>query len=64
MNAIIASGIVAIINGAFEIWRIHANKPEGWKPSPDDIANLVASVDAATPEAEKAAARKRLGLPE
>jgi len=55
--------ILGLINGAFELLRTHLGKPAGWKPSETDWADLEASVDAATPEAEKAAARARLGLP-
>jgi len=55
--------ILGLINGAFELLRTHLGKPEGWKPSEQDWSDLEASVDAATPEAEKAAARARLGLP-
>lgn len=63
MNPLIAAAIAATINGAFEIWRIHANKPEGWKPTVEDWNALLAEIDAASPESEKAAARKRLNLP-
>lgn len=56
------AAIAAIISGAFELLRTHLNKPEGWKPSIQDIEALNASVDAATPQAEKDAARVRLGL--
>lgn len=60
MNEVIIANIIA---GGFELLRTHLNKPEGWKPTLQDIADLNASVDAATPEAEKAAARVRLNLP-
>lgn len=58
MNELIAAGIVALV----QIWARHNNKPADWKPTPQDIADIINEVDAATPEAEKAAARKRLGL--
>lgn len=59
MTTAIATAIAAI----FQIWANHAGKPEGWKPSQQDIDDLLGLVDAASPEAEKAAARVRLGLP-
>jgi hypothetical protein len=59
METAIAAAIAAI----FQIWANHAGKPEGWKPTPADIDDLLGLVAAATPEAEKAAARVRLGLP-
>lgn len=62
MSPALEAALVATIAGAFELFRIHANKPEGWKPSAEDVANLLAMVDRATPEAEKEAAKKRLGL--
>lgn len=55
----IATGMSALL----EIWRTHANKPEGWVPSAQDWADLGVSVDESTPENEKAAARARLGIP-
>ena len=54
--------IAAIITGGFELMRIHQNRPEGWKPTQQDLDAFLLSVDAATPEAEKAAARQRLGM--
>ena len=62
MNTAIASIIAGLLNFAFELWRKNAGKPEGWMPTPDDYRELLNEVDAATPEAEKDAARKRLGL--
>jgi ubiquinone biosynthesis protein UbiJ len=50
------------INTLIQIWAEHANKPEGWKPTPQDLADFLAQVDASSPEAEKAAARVRLGI--
>lgn len=55
--------IAAIISGGFELLRQYLNQPEGWTPTQQDIDDLNAAVEAATPEAEKAAARVRLGLP-
>ena len=60
METLIATGILTL----FQIWANHVNKPEGWKPTQQDIDDLLAQVDAATPESEKAAARLRLGLPQ
>lgn len=57
------AALAAIITGSFELLRTHLNKPPGWKPTMQDIADLNSRVDAATPEAEKAAARERLGIP-
>jgi hypothetical protein len=59
MITLIATGINALI----QIYANHTGKPEGWKPTPQDLADLLAEVDSATPAAEKAAARARLGLP-
>ncbi len=56
------AALAAIITGAFELLRTHLNKPEGWKPTMADIDALNAMVDSATPEAEKLAARQRLGM--
>jgi len=55
--------IAAIITGGFELMRIHQQKPEGWKPTQAEVDAFLLNVDSATPEAEKAAARVRLGLP-
>ena len=63
MNPAIAAAIAATLNGAFELWRIYANKPEGWKPTPEDYQSLLNEVEAATVEARMAAARTRLNLP-
>lgn len=64
MNPLISAALVATINGAFELWRIHANQPEGWKPTHEDYLALLAEVDAATKEARLEAARVRLNLAE
>lgn len=53
---------VATVNFLSELIRVRMGKPEGWKPSPQDVADFVVEIDAATPEAEKAAARERLGM--
>lgn len=55
--------IAAIITGGFELLRTRLGKPEGWKPTPQDVEDFLASVDEATPDHEKAAAAARLGLP-
>jgi hypothetical protein len=54
---------VATVNFLSELIRVRMGKPEGWKPSPEDIANFVIEIEASTPEAMKAAARARLNLP-
>jgi hypothetical protein len=62
MSATLTAAIASLITGAFEVWRINSGKPEGWKPTPEDVAELLALVDEATPEARKQLARERLGL--
>lgn len=62
MSAASTAIAVATVNFLSELVRVRLNKPEGWKPSPQDIADFVIEIDAATPEAEKAAAKQRLGL--
>lgn len=52
-----------ILANLFQIWANHTGKPPGWVPTQEDIENMLAIVDSATPEARKAAARERLGLP-
>ena len=54
--------IITAINVGIQLWAEHTGKPEGWKPTPQDLADILAQVDAATPEAEKQAARDRLGI--
>lgn len=56
--SLIALGLDALI----KLWALHENKPAGWKPSPEDWAKLREEVEAATPQAELEAAKKRLGL--
>ncbi len=51
--ALLKLGLDALIS----IWANHANKPPGWKPSPEDWQKLADEVNAATPEAVDAAAR-------
>ena len=63
MTPALSAALVATINGAFELWRIYANKPEGWKPTTADYDALIAEVQAATTENRMEAARQRLGLP-
>lgn len=60
LSAAISGALIAL----FEVWARHHGKPEGWKPSAQDIADILADVDASTPEAMKAEARKRLGITE
>lgn len=57
-----ATIIAAIITGGFELLRQHLNKPPGWKPTTQDVEDFLAVVQAASPEAIKAAAAKRLGV--
>lgn len=56
------AALAAIITGSFELLRNHLDKPEGWKPTTRDINALLERVAAATPAAEKLAAKKRLGM--
>jgi hypothetical protein len=63
MTPALTAALVATINGAFSLWRVYANKPADWRPTEADISELLAQVDAATPEAEREAARARLNLP-
>lgn len=63
MSPLESAALINVINAAFELWRVHAGKPEGWKPTTQDYDDLIAEVDAATPEAEKKAAAARLGVP-
>ncbi len=62
MNPITAVVVANAIELAFQLLANHLNKPEGWKPSPKDLQDFLDAQDAATPEAEKDAALKRLGL--
>jgi hypothetical protein len=55
--------ILGLIDGAFKLLANHLGKPEGWVPTAQDIADLNAEVDEATPEHERALARERLGIP-
>jgi hypothetical protein len=63
MTPAIIAAIASLLDATIRIWSTHAGKPEGWKPSPQDVADIMADVDASTPENIKAAARVRLGLP-
>lgn len=60
MGIFIAQALAAL----FQIWASHASKPPGWTPSQQDIQDMLATIDAATPEKVKADARARLGLPD
>ncbi len=55
--------ILGLIDGGFKLLANHLGKPEGWKPSQEEWDALNAEVAAATPEAVKADARTRMGLP-
>ncbi len=59
----IASAVAGILLGAFEIWARHQGKPEGWVPTQDEWGQFLDEVGLATPEARKALAAKRLGIP-
>lgn len=63
--ALLALGLDALI----KIWANHANKPAGWVPTAEDWQSLADEVNAATPDAVDAAARKivagrKTGTPE
>ena len=64
MNAATIDLIAKALDVAFGIYANHTGKPEGWVPTDQDKVDLLNLVDEATPEHEKAEARKRLGLPE
>lgn len=59
MQEYIAIALAAL----FKIWANHAGKPPDWKPTQQEIDDMLVTVDSATPEARKAAARARLGMP-
>lgn len=52
--------ILGLINGGFSLLANHLGKPEGWKPTAQEWDDLQSEVNAATPEAVRAAARARL----
>lgn len=52
------------INLAFQLLATYLNKPEGWKPTPQDFQDFLDTQDAATPENVKVEAMRRLGLTE
>jgi len=54
--------IIASIYALGKVLANHAGKPEGWKPTPENVATLLREMELATPEARKEAARKRLGI--
>lgn len=62
MNPLALAFATAAINGGIEIWRTHLGKPAGWVPTAQDLADMDAAIDAASPEAVKAAAAERLGI--
>ena len=62
MNPAALSLIALGLDALLKLWAINTNKPDGWVPTPKDWEDLMAQIDAATPEAEKELARKRLGL--
>lgn len=61
MDATTAAAISAVIRGAIEIWATHANKPKGWKPTQQDIDDLLSLNDKAPEDFYKEAAA-RLGV--
>ncbi len=54
--------IASIIALGFEQLRIHQGRPEGWKPSQEELDAFMQDVDNATTENRMAAARARLGI--
>lgn len=62
MDAQTKSIIAGLVGFAIETWATHAGKPKGWKPSTNDYLELLDDIEAATPEAELEAAKKRVGL--
>ena len=64
MNPVTAVIVTNAIDLAFELLANHLGKPEGWRPSPQDVQDFLDAQDEATPEHEKAEALKRLGLTE
>ena len=54
--------IIASIYALGKVLAAHAGKGDGWKPTPENVAALLKENEEATPEARKAAARKRLGI--
>lgn len=62
MDAAVAAGIGAVIRGIFDVWATHAGKPEGWKPTQQDIDDVLA-LNEKTPDEFYAEAAKRLGVP-
>lgn len=63
MSPVIAAAIAATINAAFDIWRIHANKPSGWEPTVEDWRNMLAEIDASSPEKIKQDAARVVAVP-
>jgi len=63
MNELLTAAGIAAVNIIAEIVRVRLGKPEGWVPSKQDIIDFINEIDAASPEAIKAQARKDLNLP-
>jgi hypothetical protein len=63
MNPAIIAAIASLLDATIRIWSTHAGKPADWKPTAQDISDIMADVDDSTPENMKKAARERLGLP-
>jgi hypothetical protein len=58
------SGAIRVALIEFLHWREAKAREEGWVPSAADIDVFLSEIEAATPEAVKAEARERLGIPE
>lgn len=63
MSELLTAAGIAAVNILSEVVRVRLGKPEGWKPSKQDIIDFINEIDAATPEAIKAQARRSLNLP-
>lgn len=57
-----AAIIAAIIRGAIELWGNHSGKPPGWKPTAQELADIL-SLNDKTPEDFYREAAGRLGVP-
>lgn len=62
MTPVAESAIVAGIYALVKVLGNHTGRPIDWVPTPDDVAELLREIEAATPEARKQAARERLGI--
>jgi len=62
MNPAILPLIALGLDTLIKIWAIHENKPQDWKPSPEDWAKLIAEVRASTADQILKEAKERAGL--